>query len=143
MPSDLWIAPWLNDPIDGVWVPTHNNNLNDINVSFPQERLQKVKLQYLGLCQYSQESISKLTKDLGHLSSIIKVVLPTRLNYRFIQQQQIRSLKEKGSLQENISLSKNSWQIKSRAIRNFWLALQVEFINSSGACQEEEWNINK
>ena len=71
-----------------------------ITVSFLQERLQKLKLQYLGLNQCSQESILQLKKILGHLNSTTQVVVPTtKLNCRFIQQQQNWSLKEKGSLQ--------------------------------------------
>ena len=77
-----------------------------------------MELQCLDLCKIPKVSILQLTKVLAHLTSTIQAVLPVRLNSLFFQQQQIRSLKEKKSYLENISLNKNSKQELRWWIRN-------------------------
>ena len=54
----------------------------------------KVKDQNLRLYKASEVSLLDLTKIIGTLSSTIQVVLPARLQFRFLQQQQILSLKK-------------------------------------------------
>ena len=82
----------------------------EMTISIPEKKLQRMELQCLDLCKIPKVSILQLTKVLAHLTSTIQAVLPVRLNSLFFQQQQIRSLKEKKSYLENISLNKNSKQ---------------------------------
>ena len=63
-------------------------NSEEMIISLPQEKLQKVKLQCLDLYQSLQVSILQMTKVLGHLKSTIQTVLPARLSSHFLQQQQ-------------------------------------------------------
>ena len=96
-------------------------NSKEMTIFLPEEKLQKVKLQCLDLYQSPQVSILQLTKVLGHLMSIIKAVLPARLNSRFLQQQQVQALEEKKPYLANITLNNNSkqellWWIKSLEI---------------------------
>ena len=92
-------------------------NSEEMIISLPQEKLQKVKLQCLDLYQSLQVSILQMTKVLGHLKSTIQTVLPARLSSRFLQQQQFQALKEKKSYLANITLNnklkqKLLWGIK-------------------------------
>ena len=82
----------------------------EMTISIPEKKLQRMELQCLDLCKIPKVSILQLTKVLAHLTSTIQAVLPVRLNSLFFQQQQIRSLKEKKSYLEIISLNKNSKQ---------------------------------
>ena len=67
-----------------------------------EEKLQKVKLQCLDLYQCPYVSVLQLGKVSGHLTWLIQAVIPTRLNSRFLQQQEIHALKEMKSSLPNI-----------------------------------------
>ena len=67
----------------------------EMTISLPEEKLQKVKFQYLHLYQSPQVSILQLTKVLGDLTSTIQAALSARINSRFLQQQQIQSSLER------------------------------------------------
>ena len=88
-------------------------NSKEMIISLSEEKLQKWKLYCLDLYQSPQVSYLQLTKGLGHLTLTIQAVLSARLNYRFLQQQQIQDLKEKQSYLANItSKQKLLWWIK-------------------------------
>ena len=59
----------------------------EMTISLPEEKLQKVKFQYLHLYQSPQV--------LGDLTSTIQAALSARINSRFLQQQQIQSSLER------------------------------------------------
>ena len=85
-------------------------NSKEISFSLPKDKLQKIKLQCLGLYQTLQVSILQLKKVLGHLTSTIQAFLPARLNIHLLQQQQIQDLEERKSYLANITLNSNSKQ---------------------------------
>ena len=88
-------------------------NSKEMIISLSEEKLQKWKLYCLDLYQSPQVSYLQLTKGLGHLTLTIQAVLSARLNYRFLQQQQIQDLKEKQSyLANTTSKQKLLWWIK-------------------------------
>ena len=98
-------------------------NSEEVIISLPQEKLQKVKLQCLDLYQSLQVSVLQMAKVLGHLKSTIQTVLPARLSSRFLQQQQFQALKEKKSYLANITLNnklkqKLLWGIKNLIVLN-------------------------
>ena len=69
-------------------------NSQTMTLPLPAEKIGKVKDQNLRLYKASEVSLLDLTKIIGTLSSTIQVVLPARLQFRFLQQQQILSLKK-------------------------------------------------
>ena len=77
-------------------------------------------------------SILQLTKVLGHLKSIIKAVLPARLNSRFLQQQQVQALEEKKPYLANITLNNNSKQELLWWIKKFG-NFQWDFSSKTGS----------
>ena len=65
-----------------------------MTLSLPEEKIVKIKDQCLSLYKASEVSLLDLTKLIGTISSTIRAVLPARLQFRFLQQQQILSLKQ-------------------------------------------------
>ena len=68
-----------------------------MTLSLSAEKIGKTKDQCLRLYKASEVSLLDLTKLVGTLSSTIQAVLPARLQFRFLQQQQIVSLKQSQS----------------------------------------------
>ena len=64
----------------------------------PKENIVEIKNQCLSFYKASEVSLLDLTKLIGIFSSTIQAVLPGRLQFRFLQQQQILSLKQTHSL---------------------------------------------
>ena len=64
----------------------------------PKENIVEIKNQCLSFYKASEVSLLDLTKLIGIFSSTIQAVLPARLQFPFLQQQQILSLKEIHSL---------------------------------------------
>ena len=69
-------------------------NSQTMTLSLPEEKIVKIKDQCLSLYKASEVSLLDLTKLIGTISSTIRAVLPARLQFRFLQQQQILSLKQ-------------------------------------------------
>ena len=65
-----------------------------MTLSLPEEKIRKIKDQCLRLYKASEVSLLDLTKLIGTLSSTIQAVLPARLQFCFLQQQHILSLKQ-------------------------------------------------
>ena len=81
---------------------------------------------------FRRNFVSSLMKVLRHLMSTIQAVLPPRLSSRFLQQQQIQTLKEKKSYLTDITLNNNSeqelqWQTKKFA------GFQWDFFSQRGS----------
>lgn len=60
-------------------------NSQTITMSLPEERIGKIKDQYLSLYKASEISLLNLTKLIGTLFSTIQAVLPARLQFYFLQ----------------------------------------------------------
>ena len=58
-------------------------------LSLPEKKVSKVRKQCVEPFQKTQVSILELTKLIGLLSLTIQAVLPTQINLRFLQRQQI------------------------------------------------------
>ena len=69
-------------------------NSQTMALSLPAEKIGKIKDQCLRLYKASKVTLLDLTKLIGTLSSTIQAVLPARLQFRVLQQQQIVSLKQ-------------------------------------------------
>ena len=69
--------------------------INSVNleISPAEEKIQKVKAKCQNLLTEPETSILELTKVTGLLTSAIQLVLPPRLQCRYLQLQQIASLK--------------------------------------------------
>ena len=70
--------------------------INSVNleISLTEEKIQKVKTKCQNLLTEPETSILELTRVIGLLTSTIQAVLPARLQCRYLQLQQISSLKE-------------------------------------------------
>ena len=65
-----------------------------MTLSLPGEKIGKIKDQCLRLRKPSEVPLLNFTKLIGALSSTIQAVLTARLQFRFLQQQQILPLKQ-------------------------------------------------
>ena len=84
--------------------------INSVNleISLTEEKIQKVKTKCQNLLTEPETSILELTRVIGLLTSTIQAVLPARLQCRYLQLQQISSLKESHSYQQKIVLNHQS-----------------------------------
>ena len=84
--------------------------INSVNLEifFTEEKIQKVKTKCQNLPTEPETLILELTRVIGWLSSTIQAVLPARLQCRYLQLQQISSLKESHSYQQKIVLNHQS-----------------------------------
>ena len=73
-------------------------NSQTMTLPLPKENIVEIKNQCLSFYKASEVSLLDLTKLMGILSSTIQAVIPARLQFRFLQQQQILSLKQTHSL---------------------------------------------
>ena len=69
-------------------------NFQTMTLSLPEEKIVKIKDQCLSFYKASEVSLLGLTNIMGTLSWTTQAVLPTRLQFRFLHQQQILSLKQ-------------------------------------------------
>ena len=69
-------------------------NFQTMTLSLPEEKIVKIKDQCLSFYKASEVSLLGLTNIIGTLSWTTQAVLPTRLQFRFLHQQQILSLKQ-------------------------------------------------
>ena len=65
-----------------------------MTLSLPEEKIGEINNQWLSLYKASEVSLLDFTKLIGTLSSPIQALLPARLQFRFLQQQQILSPKQ-------------------------------------------------
>ena len=73
-------------------------NSQTMTLPLPKENIVEIKSQCLSFYKASEVSLLDLTKVIGILTSTIQAVLSARLQFRFLQQQQILSLKQTNSL---------------------------------------------
>ena len=60
---------------------------------FPQEKVKKIKTQCVRVYRAQEITLLELTRLLGTLTSTIQAILPARLQFLYLQQQQIAALK--------------------------------------------------
>ena len=97
----------------------------------PAEKIGKIKDQCLRLYKASKVTLLDLTKIIGTLSSTIQAVLPARLQFRFLQQQQIVSLKQTQSYLTLVKLSPMAqnellWWVNNLELCNDRLVIQPQ-----------------
>ena len=106
-------------------------NSQTMTLSLPAEKIGKLKDQCLRLYKASKVTLLDLTKLIGTLSSTIQVVLPARLQFRFLQQQQTVSLKQSQfylTLVKLTPMAKNEflWWVNNLELCNGQLVIQPE-----------------
>ena len=74
----------------------------------PKEKVEKIKKQCQSLLSLEKVSVRDLAKLTGRLFSTAMVVLPAPLQYRGLQQQQVRGLSMLGSYEDTILLHKEA-----------------------------------
>ena len=81
--------------------------INSVNLEIPltEQKLQKVKPKCQSLLTERETSILEITRVIDFLTSTIQALLPARLQCRYLQLQQISSLKESHSYQQKIVLN--------------------------------------
>ena len=90
-------------------------------ISLTEEKVKRVK----PLCKKAKRakivSILSLTKLIGTLSSTVQAVMPAHLQFRYLQQDQIRALKKQGSYRSKLKLGRLSKLELDRWIENLVL----------------------
>ncbi|XP_057296294.1 uncharacterized protein LOC130625258 [Hydractinia symbiolongicarpus] len=87
-----------------------------------REKVTKIQTQCLSLYKTREATILELTQLIGVLSSTIQAVLPARLEFRFLQQQQqIQSLKVSKSYATLVHLKRESLEELLRWVNNLKL----------------------
>ena len=105
--------------------------LPNYNFVITRGQVGKIKDQCLRLYKASEISFLDLTKLIGTLSSTIQVVLPSRLQFSFLQQQQILSLKQTQTYLTLVKLTpmeKNKllWWVENLELCNGQLVIQPQ-----------------
>ena len=80
----------------------------NMTLSLPQEKKEKIKTQYKDLLEKLLVTVRELSKLIGWLSSTALAVLPARLQYRALEHQQIQGMISKSSLEGQLSQSKQT-----------------------------------
>ncbi|XP_057302862.1 uncharacterized protein LOC130637025 [Hydractinia symbiolongicarpus] len=127
-------------------------SVNSLTMSLylTKEKVAKIHKQCLSLYKAREATILELTQLIGVLSSIIEAVLPARLEFCFLQQQQIQSLKVSKSYATLVHLRRKSleellWWVNNLTLYNGRSLIQPQtqfllqtdaFLNGWGAvCQ--------
>ena len=74
-----------DDPVQEIEFLGLIMNSQTMTMSLPEERIGKIKDQYLSLYKASEISLLDLIKLIGTLFSTIQEVLPARLQFYFLQ----------------------------------------------------------
>ena len=85
-----------------------NIDTQTMKISLTEEKVKRV----ITLCKRAKRtkkvSILSLTKLIGTLSSTVQAVMPAHLQFRYLQQDQIRALKKQGSYRSKLKLGRLS-----------------------------------
>ena len=106
-------------------------NSQTMTLPLPAEKIGKIKDQCLRLYKASKLALLDLAKLIGTLSSTIQAVLPARLQFRFLQQQQIVSLKQSQSYLTLVKLTPMAkkellWWVNNLELSNGRLVIQPQ-----------------
>ena len=117
------------DPTSTLEFLTVLGESQNMTLSLPQEKVEKIKNQCKEFLKESLVTARELSKLIGRLSSTALAVLPAPLQYRTLQHEQIQGMISKSSLEGQLSLSKQvrgelHWWIQNislynREVRNF------------------------
>ena len=88
-------------------------------LSLTQEKVLKIQSQCQDVHAKGQVTVHELTKLLGLLAPTIQAVLPAQMNFRYLQQQQIKALRETQCYQATVFLNSNSKGELQWRIQNF------------------------
>ena len=116
--------------------------------SLPKEKIVTIKDNCLSLHKALEVSLLDLTKLIGMHSSTIQAVLPARLQFRFLQQQQIISLKQTQSYFTSVkltSMTKNEllWWVNNLELCNGQLVIQpqAQVLIQTDASKKRLWEL--
>ena len=98
-------------------------NSKTMRLFLPQEKVQKIKTQCLEVYRAQEITQLELTRLLGALTCTIQAILPARLQFPYLQQQQIATLKRSVSYKATATLNamvkeKLAWWIKNLELNN-------------------------
>ena len=98
-------------------------NSKTMTLTLPLEKVQKIKNQCLEIYQAQEITLLELTRLLGTLASTIQAILPARLQFRYLQQQQISTLRKCVSFMTKVKLNplakeELAWWIKNLELSN-------------------------
>ena len=98
-------------------------NSKTITFSLPQEKVQKIKSQCLEVYRAQEITLFVLTRLLGTLTSTIQAILRAQFQFRYLQQQQIPTLKRSVSYVVTVTLNamvkeELAWWIKNLEFSN-------------------------
>ena len=100
-----------------------NINTQEMKLSLTQEKVDKILCCCRKAIKAKTVSILDLTKLVGTLSSTVQAVMPARLQFRYLQQDQIQALKRQGFYRGKLKLGRLSkleleWWIENLALCN-------------------------
>ena len=98
-------------------------NSKTLTLSFSQEKVPKIKSQCLEVYRAQEITLLERTRLLGALTSTIQAILPARLQFRYLQHQQIETLKRSVSYMATVTLNamvkkELAWWIKNLELSN-------------------------
>jgi len=94
-----------------------------MNLSLTQEKVDNVLFQCNEALKQQEIQILFLTKLVGTLASTVQAVLPARIQFRYLQQEQIQALKRQGTYKGKVTLGELAklelkWWIENLIICN-------------------------
>ena len=98
-------------------------NSKTLTLSFSQEKVPKIKSQCLEVYRAQEITLLERTRLLAALTSTIQAILPARLQFRYLQHQQIETLKRSVSYMATVTLNamvkkELAWWIKNLELSN-------------------------
>ena len=97
-------------------------NSRTMKLSLPQEKVHKIKSQCLEVCRTQRITSLELTWLLETLTSAIQAILPARLQFWYLQQQQIAILRRSVSYKATLTLNAMAIEELPRWIKNLELS---------------------
>ena len=92
-----------------------------IRLTLPQEKVKNLRLKCQELISNTGTTLRYVTSLLGSLCSTVQAVLPAMLQIRFLQQQQIRAIRNNLSYQSIMYLNQDSIQELQNSGSTTWI----------------------
>ena len=92
-----------------------------IRLTLPQEKVKNLRLKCQELISKTGTTLRYVTSLLGSLCSTVQAVLPAMLQIRFLQQQQIRAIRNNLSYQSIMYLNQDSIQELQNSGSTTWI----------------------
>ena len=98
-------------------------NTKEMTLSLSEEKLTHIILQCQEVYSQPRTSVLSLTRLIGLLSSTVRDILPGKIQFRFLQQKQISSLKKQRTYPGYVILGNSArqellWQIENIRLSN-------------------------